>query len=140
MSSELLEKYLQSKQFQSKHNSFYTKTPRQDSNPSSPSKNSISRLRLTRKFSPVYWNAENLETKKIRLRGRNDDFYNDSIKHLFSNKTPTSRQEKSFWLPDILNRDKSFFKKTDKLIQHKKEMVRMRKQGFFEPKTRLDLR
>ena len=140
MSSELLEKYLQLKQFQSRQSSFYTKSPSQDLSPLSPSKNSISRLRMTRKLSPVYWNAEILETKRIRLRGRNDDFHNDSIKHLFSNKTPTSRLEKDFWLPDILNRDKSFFKKSDKLIQHKKEMARMRKQGFFEPKTRLDLR
>ena len=140
MSSELLDKYLQSKHFPSRHSSFYNKAPSQDSSSLSPAKNSHSRLKMIRKFSPVYWNAESFETKGIRQRDRKDDFYNDSVRHLFSNKTPTSRLEKTFLLPDIIHRDKSFFKKTDKLIQHKNEVARMRKQRFFEPKTRLDLR
>lgn len=140
MSSELLEKFLQSKHFPSRQSSYYNKAPSQDSGLLSPANNSHSRLKMIRKFSPVFWNAENFETRKIRIRGRNDDFHNDSVRHLFSNKTPTSRLEKTFLLPDIMHRDRSFFKKTDKLLQHKNEMARMRKQGFFEPKTRLDLR
>ncbi len=140
MSSELLEKYLQSKHYQSRHSSFYNKTPSQDSSQLTPAKYSYSKLKMIRKFSPVFWNAQNFETSKIRLRGRNEDFHNDSVRHLFSNKTPTSRLDKTLLLPDIMHRDKSFFKKTDKLLQHKNEMARMRKQGFFGPKTRLDLR
>jgi hypothetical protein len=100
---------------------------------------SFERLRRIRNISPVFWNADCLEEKKVKMRGRDQDFHNDSVRFLFPNKTPSFRRTRII-LPEIGNKDKCFFKKSDKIIDHKREVLKMRQQGFFEPKTRLDLR
>jgi hypothetical protein len=139
MSSGFLEFFARSRQESADRLTYLYRDTSFDSENSKKRIQSFARLRKIRKISPVFWNADSFEEKKVKMRGRDQDFHHDSVRYLFPNNTPIFKKT-TVLLPEIGNKDRSFFKKTDKMIDHKREVLKMRQQGFFEPKSRLDLR
>ena len=97
----------------------------------SPVNRTKSNLRISRKIAPAFWNVDDNEVKPIRQRTRVDDFTRDSFRHLFPQKSPKFQKSSETIFPRLTPDEKYFNKKIDRVVTHREELIRLRKQGFM---------
>jgi hypothetical protein len=97
----------------------------------SPVHRNESSLRRSRKLTPVFWNVKDDDSKRIKSRTRLDDFTHDNFRHLFPQKSPKFQSTTKVSIPRITQDEKFFNRKIDKVVSHREELIRLRKQGFL---------